>query len=161
MQTGIKSGSALFPCPAPAHPGTAKKRIAKTRITKTRITKKSISLLHRYSRIDSIFLLQKSYRHTFPVSIWNMEMNNGWHPEHGNEKYQRKNKKAVTKKAQPRQKRNGAALFVLLWIRFFRDDRTYLQANTMKSRIQARNRHRVSLSSSLAGSGWPICDHNS
>ena len=40
MQTGIKSGSALFPCPAPAHPGTAKKRIAKTRITK-----KSISLL--------------------------------------------------------------------------------------------------------------------
>ena len=123
MQTGIKSGSALFPCPAPAHPGTAKKRIGKTRITK-----KSISVLHRYSRIDSIFFITKIISaHLSGVNlehgnekwlasgtwkrkmagIWNMETKNGWHPEHGNEKFQRKNEKAATKKAQPRQKETG------------------------------------------------------
>ena len=103
MQTGIKSASVLFPCPAPAHPGTAKKRIGKTRITK-----KSISVLHRYSRIDSIFFITKIISaHLSGVNlehgnekwlasgtwkrkmagIWNMETKNGWHPEHGNEKW--------------------------------------------------------------------------
>ena len=92
MQTGIKSASVLFPCPAPAHPGTAKKRIGKTRITK-----KSISVLHRYSRIDSIFFITKIISaHLSGVNL-----------EHGNEKFQRKNEKAATKKAQPRQKETG------------------------------------------------------
>ena len=72
MQTGIKSASVLFPCPAPAHPGTAKKRIGKTRITK-----KSISVLHRYSRIDSIFFITKIISaHLSGVNL-----------EHGNEKW--------------------------------------------------------------------------
>ena len=116
MQTGIKSASVLFPCPAPAHPGTAKKRIGKTRITK-----KSISVLHRYSRIDSIFFITKIISaHLSGVNL-----------EHGNEKwlasgtwkrktagirnmetknFNGKMKKPQQKKRSPVKKKRGCAL---------------------------------------------------